>query len=62
MQILFLNKLTRVVKNVIGLKRPAPYEEKLQQTECLINHVEKFGLLSAVDLFCLSGFLTQIEV
>ena len=35
--------LTRGVKNVIGLKRPAPYEVDLQTTEWFINLVEKFN-------------------
>ena len=35
--------LTRGVKNVIGLKRPAPYEVDLQQTDWFINLVEKFN-------------------
>ncbi len=35
--------LTRGVKNVIGLKRPAPYEVNLQETEWFINLVEKFN-------------------
>ena len=35
--------LTRGVKNVIGLKRPAPYEVNLQQTDWFINFVEKFN-------------------
>ena len=35
--------LTRGVKNVIGLKRPAPYEVNLQTTEWFINLVEKFN-------------------
>ena len=35
--------LTRGVKNVIGLKRPAPYEINLQTTEWFINLVEKFN-------------------
>ncbi len=35
--------LTRGVKNVVGLKRPAPYEVNLQQTEWFINLVEKFN-------------------
>ena len=34
--------LTRGVKNVIGLKRPAPYEVNLQTTDWFINLVEKF--------------------
>ena len=28
---------------MIGLKRPAPYEVNLQQTDCIINLVEKFN-------------------
>ena len=35
--------LTRGVKNVIGLKRPAPYEVDLQMTEWFINLVERFN-------------------
>ena len=35
--------LTRGVKNVIGLKRPAPYEVNLQSTEWFINLVENFN-------------------
>ena len=35
--------LTRGVKNVIGLKRPAPYEVNLQKTDWFINLVEKFN-------------------
>ena len=34
--------LTRGVKNVIGLKRPAPYEVDLQTTDWFINLVQKF--------------------
>ncbi len=41
--------LTRGVKNVIGLKRPAPYEVNLQQTDWFINLVEKFNS-SKLDL------------
>ena len=43
--------LTRGVKNVIGLKRPAPYEVDLQTTEWFINLVEKFnsGKLSLIS-------------
>ena len=36
--------LTRGVKNVIGLKRPAPYEVDLQSSEWFINLIEKFNL------------------
>ena len=35
--------LTRGVKNVIGLKRPAPYEVNLQSTEWFISLVENFN-------------------
>ena len=35
--------LTRGVKNVIGLKRPAPYEVDLQTTEWFISLVERFN-------------------
>ena len=35
--------LTRGVKNVIGLKRPAPYEVDLQSTDWFITVVEKFN-------------------
>ena len=35
--------LTRGVKNVIGLKRPAPYEVDLQTTDWFIDLVEKFN-------------------
>ena len=43
--------LTRGVKNVIGLKRPAPYEVDLQTTDWFINLVEKFnsGKLSIIE-------------
>ena len=36
--------LARGVKNVIGLKRPAPYEIDLQNSQWFINLVEKFNL------------------
>ena len=35
--------LARGVKNVIGLKRPVPYEIDLQTTQWFINLVEKFN-------------------
>ena len=45
--------LTRGVKNVIGLKRPAPYEVNLQKTDWFINLVEKFnsGKLNLISDF-----------
>jgi len=45
--------LTRGVKNVIGLKRPVPYEVDLQTTDWFINLVEKFnsGKLDAISNF-----------
>ena len=43
--------LTRGVKNVIGLKRPVPYEVNLQTTDWFISLVEKFnsGKLSLIS-------------
>jgi len=43
--------LARGVKNVIGLKRPAPYEINLQQTPWFIDLVEKFhsGKLTLIN-------------
>ena len=43
--------LPRGVKNVIGLKRPAPYEVDLQTTDWFIKLVEKFnaGKLSVIE-------------
>ena len=43
--------LTRGVKNVIGLKRPAPYEVDLQTTDWFIKLVENFnfGKLSLIE-------------
>ena len=41
--------LTRGVKNVIGLKRPVPYEIELQTKEWFINLVAKFNS-SKLDL------------
>ena len=35
--------LSRGVKNVIGLKRPVPYEVELQNTDWFINLVAKFN-------------------
>ena len=35
--------MARGVKNVIGLKRPAPYEIDLQTSEWFINLVAKFN-------------------
>ena len=43
--------LARGVKNVIGLKRPAPYEINLQQSQWFIDLVEKFhsGKLALIN-------------
>ena len=43
--------LARGVKNVIGLKRPAPYEIDLQRTQWFIDFVEKFhsGKLALIN-------------
>ena len=45
--------LTRGVKNVIGLKRPAPYEVDLQSTDWFISLVERFnsGKLNLISNF-----------
>jgi branched-chain amino acid transport system permease protein len=57
--------LTRGVKNVIGLKRPAPYEVDLQTTEWFINLVEKFnsGKLALInDLADRQAALNQLVI
>ena len=57
--------LTRGVKNVIGLKRPAPYEVNLQQTDWFINLVEKFnsGKLNLIsDLTERQAALNQLVI
>ncbi len=57
--------LTRGVKNVIGLKRPAPYEVDLQTTDWFISLVEKFnsGKLSVIEnLADRQGALNQLVI
>jgi branched-chain amino acid transport system permease protein len=57
--------LTRGVKNVIGLKRPAPYEVDLQTTDWFINLVEKFnsGKLALIsDLAERQAALNQLVI
>ncbi len=57
--------LTRGVKNVIGLKRPAPYEVDLQQTSWFIDLVEKFnsGKLNLIqDLTERQNTLNQLVI
>ncbi len=57
--------LTRGVKNVIGLKRPAPYEVNLQQTDWFINLVEKFNssrLNLITDLMERQAALNQLVI
>ncbi len=57
--------LTRGVKNVIGLKRPAPYEVDLQTTNWFINLVEKFnsGKLALInDLADRQAALNQLVI
>ena len=57
--------LTRGVKNVIGLKRPAPYEVDLQTTDWFINLVEKFnsGKLALIsDLADRQATLNQLVI
>ena len=57
--------LTRGVKNVIGLKRPAPYEVDLQTTGWFIDLVEKFnyGKLAIIsDLADRQAALNQLVI
>ena len=54
--------LTRGVKNVIGLKRPAPYEVDLQTTEWFINLVEKFNSGKLALISNLSEKMNVLEV
>jgi branched-chain amino acid transport system permease protein len=57
--------LTRGVKNVIGLKRPAPYEVDLQTTGWFIDLVEKFnsGKLALIgDLADRQAALNQLVI
>ena len=57
--------LTRGVKNVIGLKRPAPYEVDLQTTDWFIDLVEKFnsGKLALInDLAERQAALNQLVI
>ena len=57
--------LTRGVKNVIGLKRPAPYEVDLQTTDWFINLIEKFnsGTLALIsDLAERQAALNQLVI
>ncbi len=57
--------LARGVKNVIGLKRPVPYEIDLQTTEWFINLVEKFnqGTLNLVsDVLQREQLLKQLVI
>ena len=57
--------LTRGVKNVIGLKRPAPYEVDLQTTQWFINLVEKFnsGKLNVIsDIAERQSVLNQLVI
>jgi len=57
--------LARGVKNVIGLKRPVPYEIELQTTQWFINLVEKFnqGTLSLItDILEREQLLKQLVI
>jgi len=57
--------LTRGVKNVIGLKRPAPYEVDLQTTGWFIDLVEKFNsgkLVLISDLAERQATLNQLVI
>ena len=57
--------LARGVKNVVGLKRPVPYEIDLQQTEWFIASVKYFyesHLLEIVDKLEYEKFLNQLVI
>jgi branched-chain amino acid transport system permease protein len=57
--------LTRGVKNVIGLKRPVPYEIELQSKQWFINLVEKFnqGTLNLItDILEREQLLKQLVI
>ena len=57
--------LSRGVKNVIGLKRPAPYETNLQKNDLFINAVEFFNtskLSSIIDLEARASLLNQLVI
>ena len=57
--------LSRGVKNVIGLKRPAPYETNLQKTEWFINSIEFFNtskLSNIIDLEARASLLNQLVI
>ena len=57
--------LARGVKNVVGLKRPVPYEINLQQTEWFISAVQYFNqsyLLDIVDKLEYEKVLNQLVI
>ena len=57
--------LSRGVKNVIGLKRPAPYETNLQKTDWFINSIEFFNtskLSNIIDLEARASLLNQLVI
>ena len=57
--------LSRGVKNVIGLKRPAPYETNLQKTDWFINAIEFFNtskLSNIIDLEARASLLNQLVI
>ena len=57
--------LSRGVKNVIGLKRPAPFEVNLQNTDWFIMLVEFLNsskLSNIIDLEARSDFLNQLVI
>ena len=57
--------LARGVKNVVGLKRPVPYEIDLQQTEWFISAVQYFNqsyLLDIVDKLEYEKVLNQLVI
>ncbi len=57
--------LSRGVKNVIGLKRPAPYETNLQKSDWFINSVEFLNtskLSNLIDLEARAEMLSQLVI
>ena len=57
--------LSRGVKNVIGLKRPAPYETNLQKTDWFINSIEFLNtskLSNIIDLEARASILNQLVI
>ncbi len=57
--------LSRGVKNVIGLKRPAPYETNLQKSDWFINTIEFLNsskLSNLIDIDARTSLLNQLVI